>query len=95
MERTPSSSGLRRTPIIQLDMGAVAQQLAAAKRGGEGATGGGSGGMARRVRPRPPEALLRCCSFCRFCWTCTAGACCSMVRAVCLHGVRLGSIEFN
>lgn len=76
-------SGARRSPIIQLDMQAVAQQLAAAKRGGAGADGGGdsSGGAPRRVRPRPPEALLRCCSFCRFCWTCTAGACCSMVRA--------------
>lgn len=71
MEHTPSA--VRRQPIITLRMHEVAEELAAAKRTSRPGT--------PTHRARTPEALLRCFSFCRFFWTCTTGACCSMVRA--------------
>ncbi len=70
----PSPASARRQPILTLRMQEIEQELqqhkAATPRPAAGAAG---------QRAAAPEALVRCMGFCRFFWTCAAGACASLV----------------
>ena len=65
---------VRRQPIIQLRMEDVAEELRQQKAAQQQQAGG------RAPARATPESLLRCFSFCRFFWTCAAGALHSLVR---------------
>lgn len=69
----PSPASTRRQPLITLRVHDIAEELQQHKAAAPRAA-------AARSRAAPPEALVRAAAFCRFCWTCAAGAAASMVR---------------
>ena len=71
------AAAVRRQPIIQLRRDKVAEELRQQKAAQQQQAGAG----ARAPAGATPESLLRCFSFCRFFWTCAAGALHSLVRA--------------
>lgn len=67
----PSLATARRTPLLTLRMHEIAAELQQHK---------AATPRAARARSPAPEALLQAVQFCRWFLTCTAGACCSLVR---------------